>query len=231
VLTQHTRFEYPKYLACQIATWDAPLIPRPMDTTLALFIYKLVCIGSGLLICYFGFRLFVLGIFTGAGDLSSQFQSTKLVLKRAAPGTFFALFGAAVIGVSLWKGLQFEGRSQPLAQNETKTYSETRSQGFANATTSAANDKLEATRAEARTTIFELNILRTQLPADFPRNKLVDLQTAIRVSKLALLYSVWSKEWGDYSQFKEWIINGEQQPAPAGFRPESVELFHHGEKK
>lgn len=48
-----------------------------MDTTLALFIYKLVSIGSGLLICYFGFRLFVFGIFTGAGDLSSQFQSTN----------------------------------------------------------------------------------------------------------------------------------------------------------
>jgi hypothetical protein len=202
-----------------------------MDTTLALFIYKLVCIGSGLLVCYFGFRLFILGIFTGAGDLTSQFQSTKLVLKKAAPGTFFALFGAAVIGVSLWKGLQFEGRLQPLAQNETKTYSETRSQGFGDATTGAASDRLEATRADARTTIFELNTLRTQLPADFPRNKLVDLQTAIRDSKLALLYSVWSKEWGDYSQFKEWIINGEQQPAPAGFRPESIELFHHGEKK
>ena len=203
-----------------------------MDTTLALFIYKLVCIGSGLLVCYFGFRLFILGIFTGAGDLTSQFQSTKLVLKKAAPGTFFALFGAAVIGVSLWKGLQFEGRSQPLAKNETKTFSETKSQGFGDATTSAAtSDKLEASRADARTTIFELNTLRTQLPADFPRNKLVDLQTAIRDSKLALLYSVWSKEWGDYSQFKEWIIDGEQQPAPATFRPESVELFHHGEKK
>jgi hypothetical protein len=204
-----------------------------MDTTLALFIYKLVCIGSGLLVCYFGFRLFVLGIFTGAGDLSSQFQSTKLVLKKAAPGTFFALFGATVIGVSLWKGLQFDTRSQPLAQNEneTKTYSETRSQGFGDAAPDVASDKLEATRAEARTTIFELNNLQTQLRADFPKNRLVDLQTAIRDSKLALLYSVWSKEWGDYSQFKEWIINGEQQPPPACFRPESVELFHHGEKK
>jgi hypothetical protein len=201
-----------------------------MDFTLALFIYKLVSIGSGLLVCYFGFRLFVLGIFTGAGDLNSQFQSTKLVLKKAAPGTFFALFGAAVIGVSLWKGLQSEGGSQPLAQGDTKTYSE-RMSGFGDVTSGPASDKLEATRADARTTIFELNTLRTQLPADFPKNKLVDLQTAIRDSKLALVYSVWSKEWGDYSQFKEWIIDGEQQPAPAGFRPESVELFHHGEKK
>jgi hypothetical protein len=204
-----------------------------MDTTLALVIYKLVSIGSGLLVCYFGFRLFVLGIFSGAGDLSSQFQSTKLVLKKAAPGTFFALFGAAVIGVSLWKGADFERRygSLPVAQGETKPYPETRSHGLADETSGAASDKLEATRAEARTTIFELNTLRARLPADFPKNKLVDLQTAINDSKLALLYSVWSKEWGDYSQFKEWIINGEQQPAPGGFRPESVELFHHGEKK
>jgi hypothetical protein len=204
-----------------------------MDTTLALFIYKLVSIGSGLLVCYFGFRLFVLGIFTGAGDLSSEFQNTKLILKKAAPGTFFALFGAAVIGVSLWKGLGFESDAQPLAKGDTKIVSHgaTRSHGFDNATTSAPSDKLEATRVDARTTIFELNTLRTQLPSDFPKNKLVDLQTAIRDSKLALLYSVWSKEWGDYSQFREWIIDGEQQPMPAGFAPEGVELFHHGEKK
>ena len=203
-----------------------------MDTTLALFIYKLVSIGSGLLVCYFGFRLFILGIFTGAGDLSSQFQSTKLILKKAAPGTFFALFGAAVIGVSLWKGLEFEPGAQPLAPGgKGGSYGAPGGHGFGDATTSAPSDKLEATRADARTTIFELNTLRTQLPADFPKNKLVDLQMAIRDSKLALLYSVWSKEWGDYVQFREWIIDGEQQPMPAGFATEGVELFHHGEKK
>jgi hypothetical protein len=204
-----------------------------MDTTLALFIYKLVSIGSGLLVCYFGFRLFILGIFTGAGDLSSQFQNTKLILKKAAPGTFFALFGAAVIGVSLWKGLGFESEAQPLAQRETKTVSHraTRSHGLGDVTSRPTNGQLEATRADTRTTIFELNTLQARLPADFPKNKLVDLQNAIRDSKLALAYSVWSKEWGDYVQFREWIIDGEQQPMPAGFRPESVELFHHGEKK
>lgn len=204
-----------------------------MDTTLALFIYKLVSIGSGLLVCYFGFRLFVLGIFTGAGDLSSQFQSTKLVLKKAAPGTFFALFGAAVIGMSLWKGLGFESEAQPLAQGDTKTVSHgaTKSHGLADVTSGAASDKLEAIRANVRITIFELNTLQARLPADFPKNKLVDLQNAIRDSKIALAYSVWSKEWGDYVQFKEWIINGEQQPMPAGFGPGGVELFHHGEKK
>jgi hypothetical protein len=205
-----------------------------MDTTLALFIYKLVSIGSGLLVCYFGFRLFILGIFTGAGDLSSQFQNTKLILKKAAPGTFFALFGAAVIGMSLWKGLQFEGGAQPLApggRGAGVSIGAPGGRGLSDVTTSATSDKLEATRADARITIFELNTLQTRLPTDFPKNKLVDLQNAIRDSKLALVYSVWSKEWGDYAQFKEWIIDGEQQPMPAGFATEGVELFHHGEKK
>lgn len=204
-----------------------------MDTTLALFIYKLVSIGSGLVVCYFGFRLFVLGIFTGAGDLSSQFQNTKLILKKAAPGTFFALFGAAVIAVSLWKGLGFESEAQPLSQGGTKIVlrGATRSHGLGDMTSRPTSERLEATRTDTRTTIFELNTLQTRLPADFPKNKLVDLQNAIRDSKLALVYSVWSKEWGDYSQFREWIIDGEQQPMPAGFRPEGVELFHHGEKK
>lgn len=204
-----------------------------MDTTLAVFIYKLVCIGSGVVVCYFGFKLFVLGIFTGAGDLSSQFQSTKLVLKKAAPGTFFALFGSAVIGVSLWKGLGFESEARSLAHGDTKTVSHrtTRSHGLGDVTSQPTSEQLEATRADTRTTIFELNTLQARLPADFPENQLTGLRDAIRNSKLALVYSVWSKEWGDYGRFEEWIVNLEQQPMPAGFKPEAVEFFHYGEKK
>lgn len=78
-----------------------------MDTTTATLIYKLVSVASGAFVCYLGYRLFTLGVFTTAGDLDTTFKDTKLVLKKAAPGTFFALFGAAVIGVTIWKGVEF----------------------------------------------------------------------------------------------------------------------------
>jgi hypothetical protein len=203
-----------------------------MDTTLALFVYKLVCIGSGLLVCYFGFRLFVLGIFTGGGDLTSQFQNTKLVLKKGAPGTFFALFGAVILSVTLWKGLQIEGRSAMPATAETNgRAAEIRAQGFGESNDAPAGDHLEARRAEVRGTLYELNTLRSRLAADVPKDKLTDLQIALRDSKLALIGSVWSKEWGDYRQFRQWLIDGETQPAPASFQRAPVELFHHGDKE
>jgi hypothetical protein len=84
-----------------------------IDTTLALLIYKLACVCSGVMICFFGYLLFVRGIFTSAGDLDSQFHNTKLVLKKAAPGTFFALFGACVVAVTVWRGLEFRGPAGP----------------------------------------------------------------------------------------------------------------------
>lgn len=153
-------------------------------------------------------------------------------MKKAAPGTFFALFGAAVIGVSLWKGLHFDGARPPAQQNpKIVSNGSPGGHGLGDMTSRPTSDQLEATRADTRATIFELNTLQARLPADFPKNQLTGLRDAIRNSKLALLYSVWSKEWGDYEQFKEWINNLEQQPMPAGFKSEGVEFFHYGEKK
>jgi|GEM_PF-1021836 len=77
-----------------------------MDPITSTLVYKLACLGAGLLFCILGYRLFVLGIFSGAGDMDARFHNNRLVLKKAAPGTFFALFGAAVIGLVVWKGLQ-----------------------------------------------------------------------------------------------------------------------------
>jgi hypothetical protein len=83
-----------------------------MDATAATLIYKLVSLISGAFICFLGYRLFTLGVFTAAGDLDAAFKDTKVVLKRAAPGTFFALFGAAVIGVTVWRGIEFYTTTQ-----------------------------------------------------------------------------------------------------------------------
>jgi hypothetical protein len=105
-----------------------------------------------------------------------------------------------------------------------------KSQGFDEASQTVAGGKLESVRSEVRTTVFELNTLWSRLPADFPKDKLVDLRTAIRDSKLALLFSVWGKDWGDYGKFKQWIIDGEPRPVPVVFQA-PVEIFHHGEKE
>ena len=218
-----------------------------MDTTLSLLIYKLVSLGCGVLVCFFGYRLFVLGIFGNAGELDSQFQNNKLVLKKAAPGTFFSLFGACVIGVALWKGfLSEDGRKivqgnpppvaidpkQPQAgpASAEELFNYKKLQGLGDQGRDRTAEQLESARSGTRATILELNGLWRQLPATVPNERLVDLRNAIRDSKLALISLVWSVDWGNYNSFKDWIVDGETDPLPNGLKPEAVKMFHQGEE-
>lgn len=79
-----------------------------MDPIKSTLIYKVVCLASGLVFGFLGYKLFVQGIFAGAGDLDASFKNNKLILKKAAPGTFFALFGAIVISFTVGIGLRQE---------------------------------------------------------------------------------------------------------------------------
>lgn len=75
---------------------------------ISLTSYKIVSFLSGCAFAYMGYRLFISGIWGLAGDLETEFGDNKLVLKKAAPGTFFALFGAIIIAITLYKGLEFK---------------------------------------------------------------------------------------------------------------------------
>ena len=82
-----------------------------MSTELAVVIgitsYKLACLAVGSLFCVLGYYLFKLGIWGNAGNLEAKFADNKLVLKSAAPGTFFAVLGAVIIIVTIWQGINF----------------------------------------------------------------------------------------------------------------------------
>jgi hypothetical protein len=70
----------------------------------------------GLIVVYLGYRLFCRGIFDTGGDFEATWHDNKLILKRAAPGTFFALFGTLIIAVSLWHGIHTAGQFTPNTQ-------------------------------------------------------------------------------------------------------------------
>lgn len=71
-------------------------------------IYKVASLIVGLGFGYMGYRLFMAGIQGSAGDLEASSGSQALKLSRAAPGTFFALFGAAVIVATIVQGFDVE---------------------------------------------------------------------------------------------------------------------------
>lgn len=75
---------------------------------ISLTSYKIISLLAGTIFAYMGYRLFAAGIWGHAGEIEGEFGDNKLVLKKAAPGTFFALFGAIIISVTIYKGLEFK---------------------------------------------------------------------------------------------------------------------------
>jgi hypothetical protein len=66
--------------------------------------YKIAGLSAGVLFGYFGYKLFRRGIWGHAGTLQASYKDNKLLLKGAAPGTFFVVLGAIIIGVALFEG-------------------------------------------------------------------------------------------------------------------------------
>ncbi|MFM2368101.1 MAG: hypothetical protein RL619_397 [Bacteroidota bacterium] len=73
---------------------------------LSLTLYKLACLATGLSILYMGYRLFMAGIYNQSGDMEATFKNIRMVVKSAAPGIFFALFGTIVISIAISRGLE-----------------------------------------------------------------------------------------------------------------------------
>jgi hypothetical protein len=181
---------------------------------------------------YLGYRLFI--------KLPEQMDSSgkvvlpggvSIFLSRIGPGIFFSLFGASIVALSLYQRLEIEiPAAAPGEPLQTATANQTRSiRYFGDASQSNNDERLAAMRSEANRTLYELNRLSQVLVADLPASKRNDINQAIRESKLALVYSVWGKDWGDFAQFKRWIAQGESVPAPASFDVAAIELFRNGQ--
>jgi hypothetical protein len=90
-----------------------------MSDTVTLFLlliaYKMFCVVVGLTFAFMGYRLFMADKLQSAGDFEGSSGEHKLTLRGAAPGTFFALFGTAVVGFTVWKGVDYNSVPPPNA--------------------------------------------------------------------------------------------------------------------
>lgn len=82
--------------------------------SLAVIIYRLVVVLVGFLFGSLGYCLFRLGIYEKAGELKASWKGASLGLRQAAPGTFFALFGASIVCVALFRGFEIRSNAEPL---------------------------------------------------------------------------------------------------------------------
>jgi hypothetical protein len=76
----------------------------------SLTLYKTASLATAVLFCFFGYRLFLAGLWGPAGDLRAKFKEFDLILKSAAPGVFFVVMGALIAGATIWKGFDFDIR-------------------------------------------------------------------------------------------------------------------------
>ena len=48
-----------------------------------------------------------------AGELDAKSNKYRIVLTKAAPGTFFSFFGTIVIAVTILKGVEYHSNTEP----------------------------------------------------------------------------------------------------------------------
>jgi hypothetical protein len=76
-----------------------------MVSILVVGLYKSLCLLSGVLLSFWGYKLFMAGNWGNAGHAEGSFGDNKILIKKAAPGTFFVLMGAIVLAISVYKGM------------------------------------------------------------------------------------------------------------------------------
>jgi len=185
---------------------------------MSLTIYKLATIFTGLAFAFMGYRLFISGIFAEAGELRTNWDNRSLVLRKAAPGTFFALLGAVITCISLWRGLNLEPVPRPgdvesgMFSQGTSTISPRSAHDSSADNPKADSSKVDSSRATVLEDIAYLNqfcndlVKRKDEPARLTTSaegdRIIDLFDR---AKAALMLSAWSPEWGNREEFRKWV--------------------------
>jgi len=67
-----------------------------------VLIWRLTVLACGLVSIVLGYRLFKSGFVAQEGKIAAGMAGGSLQISQVAPGTFFALFGAAIIATLVW---------------------------------------------------------------------------------------------------------------------------------
>jgi hypothetical protein len=150
----------------------------------------------------------------------------SIYVTRVGPGVFFALFGAVILALGLYRvstvevreGAPREGVGAPAATIvEERRFSSALSPG-------ASSQQQEAERTGTLGTVGQLGRLATTLDGaggrSLPQQQRIDFGLALTDARLRLLAATWNeRDWGPYAEFARWVQNGESGPAPARAAP------------
>ncbi len=211
------------------------------DAVVLRAIERILAVAIGGLCIYLGHRLFLQIPAQKEGEGKVEFPGgISVYVARVGPGVFFALFGAALVAVSFYRGIDAQTtRQASVATTETRAPGATpaaaamehlRYKGAGGAMGTDDRTARADRRALLRKEFAVLNTLPGLVRRDLPaqdRNR-VELSTA-RI-KLALMKPMWgdpSEGWGDPVEFEQWVEDGEREPAPAALKA-AVDYYRQG---
>ena len=183
---------------------------------------RIVAIGIGCIFVYLGYRLFIK--VPTKEDSEGKFTLPRgwgIHLTRVGPGVFFALFGTAIVVMSFLKPISYKEYKEDLATVTTEVtdivakeiveYLGVTSGNFLN----ISEQERQRQRNLRQRDIAVLNDLPDQLSPNLDARRRTDIKLAIPRIKLAIMETVWDEAyWGDYNQFKVWVLGGAMGTPP-----------------
>ena len=158
-----------------------------------------------------GFLLFIFApdaANTGSGNL--EFLKMKLTLANVAPGIFFACFGA---GVTIYS-IVTQVKVSEVTKNNDKVVVSKQLRYLQE--TEQVNMEIENLRGAYLKDFRTLATVSDKIDNNepIPESLKLDLMNSMTNAKEALMRTVWTEEWGDYTLFKAWLAKGYPEPAP-----------------
>lgn len=195
-------------------------------------IQHIVTILVGMGSIYLGYRLFLQMPKRREGETKLDLPGgISILLSRVGPGTFFALFGAAMIVYSITKPLEVKDIAENIvtADGGNSLRRDRSLTGLGAANTSDAAGEARRFTIPRNVVIGRLNAIRREAENSKTGSDLLDLQIAVREAKLSLLREDWQPEWGDYDRFHRWVTERfGQGVAPNGLEL-AVQAYRQGE--
>jgi len=199
-----------------------------MDSIIALrVIERILAIVVGGICIYLGYRLFLRIPEQKEGEAEIKFPGDiSIYIARVGPGVFFALFGAVIVGLSFYLGVEYFHRTpdHPSADQEIAYF-----RGF---NPTQIDRDIASTRGDRLRLSLEfeyLNTLSERLRKDLTERQRIEFKTRIASIKLALMHRVWGSDWGDLDDFQLWVEAGANDPVPETL-VEAAKYFRSGQE-
>ncbi|NEI71014.1 hypothetical protein GR212_15655 [Rhizobium lusitanum] len=125
-----------------------------------LLLYKITCLAVGAVCIVLGYELFLRG-FLDPASINATRGDASVEIRNAAPGIFFALFGSAIVGLTVYRGFRVNSQIASKLPERSLLIDTVVSQGKRNFI--AFFDSLEHFRANGTLSELDYKFLQLQL--------------------------------------------------------------------